>query len=200
MFYDADYDEEALRSDALLFWGAVGPQTGAAVVVAPRPADLLAWFRERAKVEGRSSYLARALVDVERVAKGAGGDAEVIADAIGSTLEESGILVWACGPIERELRGNEDVRARIFGDAAREEPVPEGVWRGGEAHVEVEGSAVSPPEGDDDAPERGYRIDDELEDLAEHAMLDLERPDHRAFLAGRLEALRVAPEPKRRAA
>ncbi len=200
MFEEQDYDEERLRPRAILFWGTVGPATGLAVVIADRAKDLLDWLRDRARVEGPTSWLARVLLDVERAALAAGDEGELAADAIGSELDEAGIPFYACGPLEREIAENELVRGRIWEETLPADAIPEGVWRGGEAHVEVEGSPVSPPEGDDDEPAKGYRLDEDIEELAEHAQLDLERFDHRSFLVERLEALKAPPPPRRQAA
>ncbi len=193
MFYEQDFEEERLRPRTILFWGTVGPQTGVAVVLADRGPDLVEWLRDRARVEGPGSWLARSLPAVERAAARAGDDGELAADAIGSALDEAGLPPYACGPIVREIAENDFVRARLWDDAPRETSVPEGVWRGGEAHVEVEGARVDTPEGDDDEPAKGYRLDDEEEDLAEHAQLDFGRADHREFLLERLEVLKTPP-------
>ncbi len=53
MYFEQDYEEERLHPETILFWGVVGPQTGIAVVLAERTQDLLAWLRDRARVEGR---------------------------------------------------------------------------------------------------------------------------------------------------
>lgn len=200
MFYEQDYDEERLRASTILFWGVVGPRTGLSVVLADRPADLLAWLGEAARAEGRSSFLARALSTVQEAAVSAGDDPDLASDAIGSALEEAGIPFFACGPIQRELLGNDLVRARLWDD---EVPgllaTPEGVLRGGEQHAELEGTQLSPPDGDDDEPEKGYQLDDEVEDLAEHVTLDFERTDHREYLIASLEALKSPPENRRAA-
>lgn len=204
MFYEQDYDEERLRAETILFWGMVGPQTGIAVVLADGPHDLIDWMRERSRVEGRSSWLSRALVSVEKAAREAGADIEVAADAIGSALEEAGVPFFACGPLRREIVENDLVRSRIGEDRTPPSEGAEGseeagVWRGGEKHADVEGSPMSPTEGDDDEPAKGYRLDDEIEELAEHVDLDFARADHREFLIERLERLKTPP-PNRQAA
>jgi hypothetical protein len=189
VFYEVDFEEEVIRPGSILFWGTVGPMTATAVVVADRAQDLLAWLRERARVEGRASRLAHALAAVEVAARRAGDDGELAADAIFAALEEQGIPCECCGPLARELAGNEALRHRVWPEGPEDEPVPESVLRGGEAHVEVEGAAVSLPEGDDDEPEKGYRMDEEVEELAEAETIDWERPDHREDLAARLGEL-----------
>ncbi len=186
MYFEQDYEEERLHPETILFWGVVGPQTGIAVVLAERTQDLLAWLRDRARVEGRSSWLSHALVGVEDAAARAGSDGEVAADAIGSALVERGIAFYACGPIVRELAENELLRRKLWEEAPTES-LPEGL------RVDETGARVVSPEDPDDEIAKGYRLDDEVEDLAEHVELDFERVDHREFILERLEVLKAPP-------
>jgi hypothetical protein len=192
VYFEQDYDEERLHAETILFWGVVGPQTGISVVLAERVHDLLAWLRERALVEGRSSWLSHALVGVEEAAARAGPDGEVAADAIGSALVERGIAFYACGPIERELAENELLRRKLWEEAPTES-LPEGALRPIDAGVDETGARVVSPDDPDDEIAKGYRLDDEVEDLAEHVEIDFERVDHREFLIERLEVLKAPP-------
>src|SRR5688572_21958778 len=92
---------------------------------------------ERARVEGHSSHLARALITVQRALGKAGTDPDTAADAIGSALEEAGIPFHACGPIERELATNDVLRARLW-DEASPAMGAASVLRGGEPMTDVE--------------------------------------------------------------
>ena len=63
----------------------------------------------------------------------------------------------------------------------------------GQAGVDETGARVVSPEDPDDEIAKGYRLDDEVEDLAEHVKLDFERVDHREFILERLEVLKAPP-------
>lgn len=193
MLYDSDFDPDALEEGAILFWGVPGPRTGVAVVVAARASELLAWLADRATVEGPASPLARALPAVSAVARAEGDDGELVADALAGALEDHGVAVFALGPLARELLANDLVRLRVWSDVSPEDVVPDTVWRGGEAHSEASGLPVSRPELEAE-PEKGYRLDEDLEEWAEHEeRLHLDRAEFREFVAERLESLRLPP-------
>jgi hypothetical protein len=196
--YENDFEADGILEDAVLFWGVPGPRTGVAVALAKTPTELVAWLRDRAVVEGPKSALARALPAL-RAAPFAQPDADAACDAIAGVLEEGGIPTFALGPLARELVENDAFRTRVWTDTPAEDRVPERVWSGGEAHVEAEGSPISLPEKDSE-PEKGYKLDEEMEEWAEHEeRLRFDREEFREFLAERLEALRTA-RPQRRAA